>query len=139
MALCVMLVGTACGKSHKKAKTAAPGAAQTRTVNVDNQTDTFNAVFLAYFPDDVSVRPGAYHYYCNLHGADMSGTITVKAKGSAIPTQSDVDTAAKSQLDSVLTKLDPAYRDAKAGKSPLGAVNLAGYDTQDVENAGILE
>jgi plastocyanin len=256
LTLCVMLVGTACGKSHKKAKTAAPSPAQTRTVNVDNQTDKLNAAFLAYFPDDVSVRPGdtvvfkenfsgephsvtfgtlvesgltaekalgphpnedapafaslpvmlpqgpgdanqvavnpcyvdsgslptdatkpcpkvtqpdfngrqayynsgflaagatfsiklasdinpgAYHYYCNLHGADMSGTITVKAKGSAIPAQSDVDSTAKSQLDSIVTKLDAAYQDAKAGKSPLGAVNLAGYDTEAAQNAGILE
>ena len=53
-----MVVGTACGKSHKKAKTAAPSATQIRSVNVDNQSDKFNAGFLAYFPDDVTVRPG---------------------------------------------------------------------------------
>ena len=256
LALCVMLVGTACGKSHKKAKTAAPSAAQTRTVNVDNQTDKFNAGFLAYFPDDVAVRPGdtvvfkenfsgephsvtfgtlvepglaaekalgshpnedapafkslpvmlpegpgdanqvavnpcfvdngslptdttkpcpkvaqpdfngrqayynsgflpadatfsvklasdispgTYHYYCNLHGADMSGTVTVKDKGSSIPSQSDVDTTAKSQLDSIVTKLDPEYQDLKAGKSPLGAVNVAGYFSESVEKIALLE
>ena len=256
LTLCLMVVGTACGKSHKRAKTAAPSATQIRSVNVDNQSDKFNAGFLAYFPDDVTVRPGdtvefkenfsgephsvtfgtlvesglaaekalgphphedapafaslpvmlpegpgdanqvavnpcfvdsgapptdttkpcpkvtqpdfngrqayynsgfltpdakfsvklasdinpgVYHYYCNLHGSEMSGTVTVKPKGSAIPSQSDVDSTAKSQLDSVVTKLDAAYQDAKTGKSPLGAVNLAGFFDESAGNAGIVE
>src|SRR2546425_8042626 len=54
------LIATGCGKSKKSSKKAtktAAGAA-TRTVNVDGQTDKFNGAFLAYFPNDVQVRPG---------------------------------------------------------------------------------
>src|SRR5437588_328587 len=150
------LIATGCGKSKKSSKKsskAATEAAATRTVNVDGQTDKFNGAFLAYFPNEVQVRPGdtvdfkeiftgephsvkladditpgAYHYYCNLHGPDMSGTITVKPKGTAIPSAADVENAGKSQLADHVSKVEAAHTDAVAGKAlPAGATALAGF------------
>jgi plastocyanin len=246
------LIATGCGKSKKSSKKSSKAtveAAATRTVNVDGQTDKFNGAFLAYFPNEVQVRPGdtvdfkeiwtgephsvtmgtlveaglsaakaappngppppgfaslptmvpeglgdahqnaaqpcfldsekpptdaenkacpkvqqpafngrqsyynsgflpegkvfsvkladdlapgAYHFYCNLHGPDMSGTITVKPKGTAIPSAADVDNTAKSQLADHVNKIDAAHTDAMAGKAfPAGATALAGFGTDD--------
>jgi plastocyanin len=248
----VAFIASACGKDNKKSSSksskAATEAAATRTVNVDGQTDKFNSAFLAYFPNEVQVRPGdtvdfkeiwtgephsvtmgtlveaglsaakaappngppppgfaslpvmlpegpgdanqtaaqpcfldsekppadatkacpkvpqpafngrqsyynsgflpegktfsvkladdvspgAYHYYCNLHGADMSGTITVKPKGTAIPSAAEVENAGKSQLDEHVNKLVAPYTDAKAGKGlPAGATAVAGFGGDD--------
>ena len=248
------LIATGCGKSKKSSKKsskAATEAAATRTVNVDGQTDKFNGAFLAYFPNEVQVRPGdtvdfkeiftgephsvtmgtlveaglsaakavpkdappntpppagfaslptmlpegpgdanqngaqpcfldsekpptdvktacpkvpqpafngrqsyynsgflpegkvysvkladditpgAYHYYCNLHGPDMSGTITVKPKGSTIPSAAEVENAGKSQLADHVSKVEAAHTDAIAGKAlPAGATALAGFGVE---------
>jgi plastocyanin len=245
------LIATGCGKSKKSSKKSSKAmaeAAATRTVNVDGQTDKFNGAFLAYFPNEVQVRPGdtvdfkeiwtgephsvtmgtlveaglsaqkaappngpdvpgfaslphmvpegpgdanqngaqpcfldsekpptdvtkacpkvaqpafngrqsyynsgflpegkvysvkladdlapgAYHYYCNLHGADMSGTITVKPKGTAIPSAAEVENAGKAQLADHVNKIEAAHNDAMAGKAlPAGATAFAGFGSDD--------
>lgn len=85
------------------------------------------------------VAPGTYHYYCNLHGPDMSGTITVAPASTPIPAQSDVDAAGKAQLDAIVTKLAPAAQAASTGQAnlPGAAANLAGFGSQAVTNAQI--
>ena len=81
------------------------------------------------------IAPGSYHYYCNLHGPSMSGTITVAAASNKIPSQADVDAAAKSQLDGLSNQMLPAYQAAQAGHPQLPpgiAPNLAGLLAQNV-------
>jgi plastocyanin len=249
-------IASACGKDNKKdskkAAKASAAAATTRTVNVDGQTDKFNSAFLAYFPNEVQVRPGdtvdfkeiwtgephsvtmgtlveaglsaakavpkdappdtpppagfaslptmlpegpgdanqngaqpcfldsekppsdvktacpkvaqpafngrqsyynsgflpegkvfsvkladdvapgQYHFYCNLHGPDMSGTITVKPKGSTIPSAADVENTGKAQLADHVSKLEAPHTDAMAGKGlPAGATAVAGFGGED--------
>jgi plastocyanin len=86
-----------------------------------------------------SIKPGEYHFYCNLHGPDMSGSIVVKSKDASVPSASDVDKAAQSEKDAIVSKLLPAYNDAKAGKFPLpGIKNVDGYGTQEVQGAGLI-
>jgi plastocyanin len=46
------------------------------------------------------LKPGTYHYYCNLHGPEMQGRIVVKPKGASIPSQTQVDKAALSEAKS---------------------------------------
>lgn len=92
--------------------------------------------FTVKLADDIA--PGTYHFYCNLHGPEMSGSIVVKDKGSAIPSASEVAQAGKSQLDDMANKLLPAYQQAKAGKA-LVPGNLGGYGAQDVQSALINE
>ena len=87
-----------------------------------------------------NIAPGAYHYYCNLHGPTMSGTVTVVAPSATIPSQGDVDTKAKSQLDALSNQMLPAYQAAQAGHIPLpGGVssNLAGLLSQSVSNVEV--
>jgi plastocyanin len=87
-----------------------------------------------------NIKPGEYHYYCNLHGPDMSGSIVVKDKNASIPAQSDVDKAATSQKDVLVNKILPAHNDAMAGKFPLpGVKNVAGYLSQDIPTVVINE
>jgi len=90
--------------------------------------------FSVKLADDITA--GQYHYYCNLHGSEMSGTITVKAKGEAIPSQADVNTTGAAQRDDIVNKLLPLYENAKKGQGVVGAKNLAGFGA---EGAGIID
>jgi plastocyanin len=91
-------------------------------------------VYSVKLADDVA--PGQYHFYCNLHGPDMSGTITVKPKGSTIPSAADVENTGKSQLAEHVSKLEAPHTDAMAGKAlPTGATALAGFGAES-EQAG---
>jgi plastocyanin len=87
---------------------------------------------------DDSTAPGAYRYYCNLHGPEMQGTINVAAKGTTIPTQSAVDQTAAAELKSTVDKVTGPYQGTKAGQSPIKG-NLAGLGVQEAQNAGINE
>src|SRR5438270_13699407 len=59
----------ACGSSDES-------GAQTRTVQVDNTTDKFNGAFLAYFPKQVTVRPGdAVDFHENWTGEPHTVTL----------------------------------------------------------------
>jgi plastocyanin len=92
--------------------------------------------FSVKLADDIA--PGSYRYYCNLHGPSMSGSIVVEGQGSPIPSKADVDKAGQAQLDELVTKLLPAYQDAKAGKAQISG-NLAGYGSDAVESGLINE
>ena len=111
----------------------------------DGTQPYYNSGFL---PEDTTfsiklspnIKPGTYHYYCNLHGPDMSGSIVVKAKDASIPSQADVDKAGTTQKNDIVNKLLPAYNQAKAGQFPIPNVkNVAGYGSPDVQTAGINE
>lgn len=92
--------------------------------------------FAVKLADDIA--PGTYNYYCNLHGPDMSGTITVQAKGAAIPTAKSVEDQGTAQRDTLISKVQPAYDGAKAGKSPIPG-NLAGFGLPDDHTALVNE
>ena len=62
--------------------------------------------------DDID--PGDYHFYCTLHGPGQSGTVRVVPKGEPIPSQSDVDRAARTViLDQFVRPLEAALRAAR--------------------------
>ncbi len=86
-----------------------------------------------------TIAPGTYHYYCNLHGPDMSGTITVVPASTPIPSQADVDAAGASKLAGIVSQLTPAVANATAGKFGLPGLgpNVAGYGAPTVQNAQI--
>lgn len=85
-----------------------------------------------------TIAPGTYPYDCNLHGADMSGSVVVVPSSQAIPSQTKVSAQAKSQLQAVVNKLEPSYQAAKSGHA-LFPGNLDGYGSPDVMNAEINE
>jgi plastocyanin len=132
------------GEPPSDENTACPKAQQTPTDFTGTQA-YYNSGFLPegdtfkvkLSPD---IKPGTYHYYCNLHGPEMSGTITVKAKDASVASSSESDSAGKKELADVVNKLVGPTNDAKAGKFPLpGITNVVGYGAQDVNNASVNE
>lgn len=45
------------------------------------------------------IKPGTYHYYCNVHGPPMSGKIHVKPAGSSIPPEDEVNEQAFAEIE----------------------------------------
>lgn len=97
--------------------------------------------FTVKLADDI--KPGQYQYYCNLHGPGMSGVIDVKPKSADIPSQAEVDRAARREIDKQAAPLLAAFKEAEAGKAELDGTpfkgNLAGYGSDEVEEAFISE
>jgi plastocyanin len=76
--------------------------------------------FTLRLADDIA--PGAYNYYCTLHGVGQSGTIVVAPKARAIPSQSDVSREAREAIErDFAAPLRQATAEANAG-----AVTVAG-------------
>jgi plastocyanin len=85
-----------------------------------------------------SIKPGTYRYYCDLHGADMSGSIVVAPRSQKVPSQSQVDAKAKAELQAMTQKAAPAFAAAKAGHYPVRG-NLAGVLSQTAQQVEINE
>lgn len=91
-----------------------------------------DAEFSVELADDIA--PGAYKFFCSFHGSRMSGEIRVVEKDAQIPSQGDVDAAAKEKLsafvDGTLDIHARAYEPfdrARAGSFPWPA--LASFET----------
>ncbi len=83
-----------------------------------------------------NIAPGTYHYYCLLHRETMSGTITVVAKGTSVPSPDVVKKSGSDQLSALAAKIKPNF-DSLAS---LKAENAqAGAGSPDVRNAGVDE
>jgi plastocyanin len=72
----------------------------------------------------------------------MSGSITVVPNSASIPSQSDVDSAGKAQLNDLVTKVTPAIQSAASGHPQLPpgitvAPNLAGFASEAAQNITI--
>ncbi|MEO7803422.1 MAG: hypothetical protein ABIS18_03040 [Actinomycetota bacterium] len=70
--------------------------------------------FSAKMSDDI--KPGIYNYYCNLHGPFMSAEIEIKAKGSAIPSQDEVNRKARKEIEKASSPLRKEFRNAGSKK-----------------------
>lgn len=80
-------------------------------------------------PIAADATPGTYYFYCLLHGAGMSGYLTIKPKGESVDSQSALNAAARKRQDSFQKLL--AKGDAQAKKAPdkpAGVDILAGAD-----------
>jgi plastocyanin len=85
-----------------------------------------------------NIKPGTYRYYCDLHGADMSGSIVVVPRSQSIPSQSQVDAKGRAELQAMTQKAQPAYAAAKAGRYPVHG-NLAGVVSPRAQQVSINE
>ncbi|MHB8670434.1 MAG: cupredoxin domain-containing protein [Acidimicrobiales bacterium] len=130
------------GAPPKDGATPCPKTAQTPTAFNGRQT-YYNSGFLpenATFSVKLApdIAPGTYHYYCNLHGPQMSGTIVVTPKGTAVPSAAEVAAAGKAQLDALVGQVAPAVAAAKGGHAVFPGY-LAGYGKQGVQAASVNE
>jgi plastocyanin len=80
------------------------------------------------------IEPGTYTFFCSFHGSKMSGEMTVVDAGTKIPSQDEVDAAAKRKLsDFVDGTLDlhrrtyEPFDDARSGRFPWPA--LASFES----------
>jgi plastocyanin len=91
-----------------------------------------------------SLKPGTYRWMCLLHRETMSGTLTVVAKGTSVPSVSEQTAKGAAELATAVGKVKPAA-DALAGGSipELGflpkTAQLAGGLTQAEPNVEITE
>jgi plastocyanin len=70
--------------------------------------------FTVKLADDIA--PATYNYYCNLHGPLMSGEIVVAAKGSGIPSQSEVNRQTRDEIEKMAAPLREEYQKAQQGR-----------------------
>jgi plastocyanin len=62
-----------------------------------------NAPFTLKISD--TAAPGTYNFFCQLHGPDMAGTLTVADKATAVPSPTEVTAAADAAVLADTTKL----------------------------------
>lgn len=81
------------------------------------------------------IEPGTYRFFCAFQGPRMSGSIRVVAPGADIPSQGDIDDAAKKRLGAFVDGTLPTHARmykpfdrARAGRFPWPA--LASLETQ---------
>jgi plastocyanin len=55
-----------------------------------------------------SAKPGTYNFFCQLHGPDMGGKLTVAAQDTTVPTPAEVKSAGDTALKADTDKLAPA-------------------------------
>jgi plastocyanin len=81
-----------------------------------------------------SAKPGTYNFFCQLHGPDMGGTLTVVDKATTVKSPSEVAAEATTELKADAAKL------AKAAAAVQGATAdkaVAGQFDQDFQAGGI--
>jgi plastocyanin len=82
-------------------------------------------------PVAADATPGIYHFICLFHGPGMNGTLTIVPKGTAIPSQDEVNKKAQAEVNAVATPLLDAFNQAKKGHFPVKLPSykfvLAGY------------
>jgi plastocyanin len=91
-----------------------------------------NAPFTLKISD--SAKAGTYHFYCQLHGPDMGGTLTIADKATTIPSPAEAKTSGDNEL-----KADTAKLSAAAAQLPKGTARhaLAGAFSQTFQNGAV--
>lgn len=81
-----------------------------------------NAPFTLKISD--GAKPGTYSFYCQLHGPDMGGTLTIADKAATVPTPEAVKAQGDTALKADIAKLAPgiaALSKATSTKAQAGA------------------
>ncbi len=75
-----------------------------------------------------NAKPGTYFYYCNLHGPDMNGQITV-TKSGVVPSQEALNRQANKEVEAIAKPLVAQLKKEQAGHGDFKG-NLAGSGTE---------
>ncbi len=82
--------------------------------------------------DDIA--EGTYFYYCNYHGPLMSGKIKVVGSGESIPSQDEVNKAAREEIEKQAAPLREEFEKAEEG-----TVEVPSEQADIFRNAGFLK
>lgn len=81
-----------------------------------------------------NAKPGTYNFFCQLHGPDMSGKITVAPKATTIPTPAEVKAAGDAALKADTDKLSAAAPTLASGTAKKA---FAGVFSQAFQLGGV--
>lgn len=81
-----------------------------------------------------SAKPGVYSFFCQLHGPDMGGTLTVADKSTTIPTPAEVKATGDAALQADTAKLAPTVSMLASGTA---AKAFAGGLSQTFQQGGV--
>lgn len=109
--------------------------AQQRQPEFDGTASYYNSGIIPYegpqgntfrvrFADDI--KPGEYWFYCAVHGPGQSTAVEVKAPGSAVASQADVNRRARREIEEFARPMVAAFNDAKDGEIEFGDDTLEG-------------
>lgn len=78
-----------------------------------------------------NMSPGSYTFVCQLHGALMSGTITVVDKDTPIPSPEEVRAQARQELDEEIARLQPAQEKLATATDDAPLAGALSPETED--------
>jgi plastocyanin len=87
--------------------------------------------FTVKIADDA--KPGAYFYYCSIHGVQMGGEITI-SKTAAVKSQKELNSIGRAEAQQLAAPILAEYRKELAGNTPFTG-NLAGSGDPAVQAA----
>ena len=80
-------------------------------------------------------KPGTYGYYCNVHGREQAGRLTI-AKDGKVRSQKELNTTARAEALDLAAPVLEVYRREKAGKSGFEG-NLAGSGDPSTQGGAV--
>jgi plastocyanin len=84
------------------------------------------------------LEPGAYAFYCNVHGPLQYGQLEVVEKGSDIPSAGEVARQAREEAERDIDPMGKAYREAlRGGKLAAGETGEVEVDVGGLNIAGV--
>lgn len=92
-----------------------------------------NAPFVLKISD--AATPGVYNFYCQLHGPDMGGTLTIADKTTSIPSVDEVKATGATELAAAAKLLEPGVAQLSAG-TPAKAIAGTGVEASQ---AGLID
>lgn len=91
-----------------------------------------NAPFTLKISD--AAAPGTYNFFCQLHGPDMGGTLTIANKATAVPSPQEVTTTADAAISADTAKLASTVTSLSRGTA---AHAMAGAFSQTFQQGGV--
>ncbi len=72
------------------------------------------------------IKPGAYNFYCAVHGPQQSTEVNVRPAGTDVPSQADVNKEARIEIERFAKPMLKQFRDAQDGKIEVAGETVEG-------------
>jgi plastocyanin len=73
-----------------------------------------------------NIKPGKYYFYCAVHGPGQRTELTVKPKGTKVPSQAEMSKRADDEIRTLAKPLVERFRDAQDGKVEIDGRTVEG-------------